>query len=57
MKIEQIPIMIALKSVSRSEGRDWQHSLERRSSKINFSIGFQYNYCNHQETEKYNTKE
>lgn len=52
MKIEQIPVMTALKSLSSSEGRDWQHSLERRSSKTNFNIGSQDHYCNHQKTEK-----
>jgi len=33
MKIEQIPVMTALKSLSSSVGRDWEHSLQRRPSK------------------------
>lgn len=50
MKIEQIPVMTALKSLSGSEGRDWQHSLERRSLKRKFNTGSHCHYCNHQET-------
>lgn len=51
MKIEQIPASTALKYLNSSNARDWQHSLERRSSKRKFNTGSQHHYCNHQETE------
>lgn len=51
MKIEQIPVRTALKYLNNSEARDWQHSLERRSSKRKFNTGSQYHYCNQQEAE------
>lgn len=39
MKIEQISVMTALKYLSSFEGKNWQHSFKRRSSKETSILG------------------